>query len=227
MTQTTKMASARARKYSFDLSRYYRTPATQVSLSLVLSIFLVTFFVLVALRPTFVTITKLKTKIETSEKTLTQLTNKAQALEQAASVWEQIQPAITYLDSGIPQNGPMYQALTKSLEVIGNEAGVEITSLLLGPGLLYSETIDAYSGSAQEVVEMEMTTRVVGSFTQSLEFLKKLLQMNRLVGLEAVTIMKESSVTSDSQVGMSITGTVQYLANPTLLNKAVGAKGAK
>ena len=40
MTQETKLARARAKKYSLDLSRYYRKPSTQVSLSIVLSVFI-------------------------------------------------------------------------------------------------------------------------------------------------------------------------------------------
>jgi len=225
MTQKTKMASSRARKYSLDLSRYYRKPSTQVSLSIVLSFFIVAFFLLVAIKPTLVTITKLKLEIEESETTLVKLTAKVESLTQAARVWETIQPALPYVKTSIPQEGVEYNKLTKSIEILAQESGVEITSMTLGESLLYSQILEVYAGKNQEVVEMPITIRVVGSFPQTLGFMESVLKLDRLMGVESVTVNREVKGIDASVVGMAINGNVQYLANTKMLNKAINPEG--
>lgn len=223
--QETKLASARARKYSLDLSRYYRNPSTKVSLSIVLSVFIVIFFILVAIKPTFVTIAKLNVEIEESEKTLTQLIAKTDALIQAASVWESLQPSIPYVKASIPRSGPEYAKLTKTIEVLALESGVGITSLTVGESLLYSQATNVFEGREQEVIEVPLTVRVIGEFAQVLDFLEEMLKVDRLVGLESVTINREVEGADSTTVGLAMTGNVQYLANSKILNKILNAEG--
>ena len=64
------------RQYSFDLKHYYRLPATQVSLTIVMSLVIVAIFAVFALRPTLITIVTLRKTILESRKTLQQLQNK-------------------------------------------------------------------------------------------------------------------------------------------------------
>lgn len=224
MTQGTKLASARAKKYSLDLARYYRNASTQVSLSLVLSLFIVAFFILVALKPTFVTIAELTTEIEDTEQTLAALKTKSISLQQASVTWESIQDQLPYVETSIPHESPQYQQITKSMEVLAREAGVEVTSLNLGDALLYSQIIDIYTGREQKVVEMDMAVRVKGNFAQTLAFLEALLEVDRLVKIDSVTMTKEVEGGQDVQIGMSITGAVSYLADEQLLNKSLSVK---
>lgn len=215
------MAASRARKYSLDLSKYYRKPATQVSLSIVLSLFIIAFFILIAIRPTLVTITKLQQEIEESERTLGKLETKVQSLERAAQVWETIKGRVEEVDQAIPQNGPHYQEIALTTEVVANEAGVTLHSLTLGESLLMSQVVDVYTGKKQEVIEMQFTTRVSGSFPQILTYMNNLLDLERIVGVDSVTVSKENVVDEGAQVGMSLSGTVQYLASSNDLKKLI------
>ena len=178
-----------------------------------------------AIKPTLVTITKLKLEIEESETTLVKLTAKAESLTQAARVWETIQPALPYVKTSIPQEGVEYNKLTKSIEILAQESGVEITSMTLGESLLYSQILEVYAGKNQEVVEMPITIRVVGSFPQTLGFMESVLKLDRLMGVESVTVNREVKGIDASVVGMAINGNVQYLANTKMLNKAINPEG--
>jgi len=227
MTQATKTATARARRYSLNLSQYYRKPSTQVSLSVVLSIFIITFFILVALRPTFTTIATLNTEIEQSTKTLQQLSTKSKSLEQATRLWEEIQADLPFVEVSIPQNSPSYESLSKSIELVASEAGVEITSVSVGSALLYSGVVNVYEGRDQSVVEMDLSIRVTGGYANTMDFLQKILSVDRLIGVSSVTINRESATASDSQVGMAITGTVQYLGDSAKIESVTNAGGKK
>ncbi|KKU45346.1 MAG: hypothetical protein UX62_C0037G0005 [Microgenomates group bacterium GW2011_GWA2_46_7] len=59
--------------YARDLRRYYRMPATQMSLTVVLSLFIMAVFIVLALRPTIVAIVKLQKTIVEARKTVEQL----------------------------------------------------------------------------------------------------------------------------------------------------------
>ncbi len=69
-------------KYSRDLSKYYKLPLVKVSLTLVLSIFVITLFLGLALRPTLISITSLIKTIEESKKTYQSLQEKIDNLFQ-------------------------------------------------------------------------------------------------------------------------------------------------
>jgi len=221
MIQKTKIAKARMKKYSLDLSRYYRKSSTKMSLSVVLSVIIVAFFLLVAIRPTLIIITKLNREVKESEKTLIQLQAKAEALDQASHVWETIQLALPYVKTSIPTMGVEYNKLSKSIEVIAVESGVSITGLTIGKTLLFSQTLDVFTGKNQDVVTTPFTIRVVGGFPQTLKFLESTLSMDRLIEVTSVTINREVEGDNSTVVGLALSGKVQYLANPNLLNKAI------
>lgn len=219
------MASARARRYSMDLAKYYRKASTQVSLSVVLSLFIVAFFIMAALRPTFVTIAKLNTEIEDTEQTLNSLKTKSAALVKAAQVWEEIQPQLPYVEASIPQDGPYYERITKAIELLATEAGVELVNVNLDKALLYSQVVNIYTGRKQAVIELPTEVRIRGGFLETLSFLEALLTIDRLYKVESITMSKEVESGQSIQVGMTISGTTSYLADQDLLNKTLKVGG--
>jgi len=229
MKQKVKESQGRMRQYSLNLARYYRNPMTQVSLSLVLSLFIAAFFVLVAMRPTFVTIASLNTEIAESEKILHQLTTKALALQQAAQVWDGMQESVAVIEDSIPSDGPEYQSLTRVLEVIAVESDVGLASVSIGEGMLRSQILDPYSGRDRAVVPIDFTVRVSGDYPGVMAFFGNLIEIGRLVTIDSIAVTKETAQgLQESLIGMSITGTVQYLADPAqLVGVAVTKKGGR
>lgn len=206
---------ARYKKYSTDLRRYYRMPAVQASLSVVLSLFISAFFIFLAIRPTLVTITNLNNKIAESDKTLSQLEAKAAILANISKTWDTFEPVIPFVDNTIPADGPRYQALTKSMELLASESSVTLSSENIGDALVYSKIDNPYGGNKRTVVSIPFTIRVSGPYPNIREFFTKLTAMDRLVTIESITFTKDTKIARDEKQGVTftITGDVTYLAD--------------
>lgn len=210
----------RYKKYSTDLRRYYRLPAVQASLSVVLSLFISAFFILLAIRPTLITITTLNSKIEESEKTLDQLEVKANALTSVAKTWSTVEPLLPFIDNAIPTDGPRYQSLTKSMEILASETGVILGSENIGDALVYSKVADPYTGTKRSVITTPFTIRVSGSYPSIREFFTKLTTMDRLVIIEGITFTKDAKAAQEQPgVTFTVSGSVTYLADESKLVK--------
>lgn len=228
MTEKHSSTQLAYRNISANLKRYYRMPSVKTSLTVVLSIFIVAFFIFVAMRPTFVTIAELNKTIEASRQTLKQLENKTASLEKMNQVWEQVQSKEIYVDNNIPSDGPRYGELAKVMEVLAYETGVELTSETVGGALTYSNISDPYSGMNREVISMPFSIRVTGGYLAISKFLERLGSIERLVTLDNLTFTRNTrSSNSTGELTFNISGQVHYLADKTILNPILKLDGGK
>lgn len=225
MSATQQENYARYKKYSTDLKRYYRMPAIQTSLSVVLSIFIISFFIFVALRPTFVTITGLKQTIAESQTTLKKLQTKSASLQRISATWDTILPLQKFVDNSIPADGPRYQAFTKAVEILAVENNVNVASETLGDALTYSKIVDPYSGMNRTVVSLPVSLRVTGEYPQVSAFLTALTSIDRLMSFESISFTKDVKLAS-GETGLSflVSGKIHYLANESQLTVVFPAK---
>lgn len=216
-------------RYTQDLRRYYRLPAVQVSLTLVLSLFVVAIFIVFALRPTIVSIVTLKKTITESTKTLQQLDTKVATLKKVATQLEALKPFLPTFNINIPNEGAMYSPFTSAIEALALQTGTLLESESIGPTLLFSRILSPYTPSRnQSVVELPFTARVTGNYPAVFEFLSKLLLMERVVAVESVTITKETGAKSSSaMIALNISGSAYYLADEAQLLKSMPEKGKK
>lgn len=224
MNTSTKQQYGRYRQYSVNLMKYYRVPAVQKSLSLVLSIFISAFFVTLAIRPTLIAITKEKQTISESEKILVQLRAKTAALQKASIVWESIQPMRPQIEASFPSSGPDYPAITKSIEILAIESAVTISGESLGEALIYSSIIDPYSGKKRVVVEMPYSVKAEGNYLQLMSFLDQILNMNRVFKIESLGIGEDVTKANidSSGLSLSLSGHIYYVANQEQLSTIFG-----
>lgn len=210
-------------RYSQDLRRYYRMPAVQVSLTLVLSLFVMAIFIVFALRPTIVTIVTLKKTIAESEKIRQQLSVKMTNLQKASVQFELLKPILPMLNTTIPNNGAEYLPLTTAIEILARQTGTQLESESLGPTLLFSRIISPFIPSKdQSVVELPFTARVIGSYPNISAFLTKLLSMERIIIIESVTITRETgSKEENTNVALNISGSAYYLADKVQLEESI------
>lgn len=219
MNVSLKQRYGRYKQYSTNLAKYYRVPSIQVSLSIVLSIFVSAFFILVAIRPALIAITELKQNITESEKILKQLQTKTEALQKVSKIWEQIQSMQTQIEASFPSDGPNYQTITESVEVLAKESGVIISSESLGGALTYSTIIDPYSGKKRTMIEMPFSIRVKGGYQEITNFLEQILGMSRVLGVENISFEKDIAKENlGLSISLNITGQFHYLANEEMLN---------
>jgi len=218
------------RRYQLDLRRYYRIPSVRVSLGIVLSLFIIAFFLIFAIRPTFATIAKLYKEIEESQKTLTTLEAKVKSLIKANDLMTKITPLLEKIDAGIPTSEAGVQDLAASIEAMAAQAGVSVESVTVGESLLNSTIAKPYAADKKgEVIELPYTIRVSGTFHNCMQMLQNMFRIARIASIENVSISKEGTkkqVTTIS-TGMTITGQAYYVANKNLIEKAMPETKAK
>ncbi len=221
--------STTTQRYSQDLRKYYRLPAVQVSLALVLSLFVTAVFIVFALRPTITSIVTLQKTITDSEKTLKLLDTKVNALQKAANQLEVIKPSLSKINTTIPNEGAMYSPITQAIEILALQSGVKIESESLGPTLLFSRILSPFKpDKKQSVVALAFTARVSGNYLSINTFLTKLLTMERIVSVDSATITREvGTKTTGAGVSLNIAGNAYYLADEAQLNKAMPEKKGK
>jgi len=213
-------------KYSQDLRRYYRMPSVQTSMTLVLSLFVVSFFIIFALRPTILSIVSLKKDIAESQKTLKTLVVKVENLQKASVELDKIRPFLLTLNNEIPNNGARYSPLVSVVEQLATSSLVQLESESLGPTLLFSRVLSPFAlNIGQNIVVLPFTVRVVGTYPNTYDFLRKLVSLERIIAIESVTVSREStSKNSSGLVALNIMGNAYYLADEELLNKAMEIK---
>ena len=194
-----------------------------MSLTVVLSLFIMAVFIVLALRPTIVAIVKLQKTIVEARKTVEQLERKVGGLEKAASQLEMIKEALPTLNTSITNNGAGYDPLNPQIELLASQAGVQLQGESMGPTLLYSRVITPFTPKKdQGVVSLPLSIRVTGNYQTVIVFLTQLLKMERVVGVNAVVITKESGSRGENvSVAMSIAGEAYYLANEAQLKAAL------
>ncbi len=209
--------------YTQDLRRYYRMPAVQVSLTLVLSFFVIALFIGFALRPTIVSIVTLKKTIEESNKTSQLLSAKVKSLQLVATQLDELKPILPSINVYIPNNGARYSPFAMNIETLANQIGVQLDSESMGPTLLFSRILSPFTPSKKQVVvALPFTIRVSGNYEKVLSFLNKLLLTGRIVIVESVTITREvSSEVEGSMVALNLSGNAYYLADENQLKKVM------
>lgn len=210
--------------YTRDLNKYYRQPVTQVTLAVVLSLFVMTIFIVFALGPTLEAITTLQRTIAGSRTTLQQLDLKVNNLQKASTQLGAIKANLTDLNNGIPNHGAESGTFASEVEQLAAGAGVTIESGSTGATLLYSNILAVFTpDKSQSVVPLPYTLRVIGTYPATYTFLSQLMTLQRIVSVDSVTITKqaiENKVTTES-VAMDISGSVYYLASADQLKQAL------
>ena len=218
------------KRYTQDLRRYYRMPVVQASLTVVLSLFVISVFLIFALRPTIVSIVALKKTIAESKTTIEQLDRKITNLQQASNQLDTDKALLSSVNMTIPNTGAEYSPLVSAVETLANLNGVKIENDSLGSTLLFSHILTPFTPNKDEIVEpLSFSVRVVGGYTNVATFLSQLLSMERLIMVDSVTLAKETSTkTGAVTVSLSLAGKAFYLADDAQLQKSLEIpKGTK
>ncbi|MFZ2199604.1 MAG: type 4a pilus biogenesis protein PilO [Microgenomates group bacterium] len=220
-------------RYTQDLKRYYRIPAVQSSLTVVLSFFVIAVFISFALRPTLVSIATLKTNIAESGKIAKILEAKVTNLQTAATQLEAIKPMLPTIDRSIPNNGVKYGDFINSIEAIAAQTGTKLDAESLGASLLFSRLVSPYNPDKdQSVLSLQFNVNTVGTYSQINEFLTLLLSMERIIAVESVNISPQSAKSGTTPNGsvplkLEVTGQTFYLADQAQITKILEEKKGK
>lgn len=216
--------------YQNDLRRYYRLPAVQVSLTIVLSLFVVAIFIVFAISPTINSIVSLRKTINESKKTLVLLDKKVVDLQRANMQLETLNLALPALNASIPNTSAGYSEFYTSIEALARQNGVVLESETLGATLLTSRILSPFEPSkSQSVIALPFSLRVTGAYPNVSLFLANLLAMERVVMIDSATITREAGPKNTSAiVALNVSGNAYYLADEAQLKKSMPeSKGKK
>jgi Tfp pilus assembly protein PilO len=186
LTRNPHAERVRYNYYYQRLWRYYQKPAIKVSLSLLLTIFAVTFFAAFAIRPTLNTIAELLRKIEDQKEVSAKLEKKMAALSSLQSEYTVIQENQNVLEAAMPPNED-YQNLFMQLEAVAAANALPIYSLNVTSA--QDSSVQAMAQPRNEVpqypsVNFSLVTQ--GTYEQLKPFLSDVTRLARLMKVESI-----------------------------------------
>lgn len=182
----------------------YQKPEIKASTEVILSVFASLFLVLMAIRPTLVTVAELKKKIEDQTLVETKLDTKIKKLIQARRQLDENEDLLPLLERTVPE-GYTYANLAKKIEIVAVETGVEIESLVFSSVVVSSDdesTDKKDSGQGRmtknrewvngksTVKEFTVHFSVVADELYVVDFLKKIENLDRVLTISTIDITK-------------------------------------
>ena len=197
----------------------YQRPEIRVSTEVILSVFASVFLIMMAVRPTLVTVAELRKKIEDQSLVKTKLDTKIKRLIEAQKQLEENEAVIPLLDRAVPDDYT-YANLAKKIEIVALETGVEIESLSFSSAVIVSEDEGKKKSSKDDdhkewvdgrykVKEFTIRFVVVAGEQPVLSFLKKMEGLDRVMNItmvDMVSVKKRGSLKKEIQVSGELSG---------------------
>jgi Tfp pilus assembly protein PilO len=175
--------------------------------SLIFSLITIAIFSYYALRPTVTTIFSLQKSIAEQTAIMNTLKEKVGALVSGKQNYENIpQPVKNKLENLVPDS-PALPALINSLNSAAQTAQASISGIQINPVTL--ENQETQLSKTAPINEIDFSFSTEGSFADLMKVLTTLKRSDRLITISSVNF----SQTTDSPLGMSVTGKAYYLKN--------------
>ena len=179
MNQNTLFTTKKQKELTAALNKFYQNPGVKVSLELLLSVFFVVVLVMVAIRPTLVTMTELTKEINEKEEIDQKLPKKIAALSSAQATLLNLQDKLPLLDEALPEKINIVHYL-KIIEYEASNHDLTITGIGVPelPGQTNSQTPkgNKKTTSQQKTGEkiLNVSVTVDGSYKDIRNFIKAL-----------------------------------------------------
>ena len=205
-----------ALQYKNSLTRYRRylqttrsQPAMQASLWLILSLILVIGLLVMALKPTLITISGLMGQIDQRRQLAVQLDEKIRTVKKALSLLDEERPQFELMDEGLPTVSD-WEILALALEGTAIQTGVNLTSVSFDPitlsGERYTSTAKKIRVIPEGMEDVGFSVTGTGEYTQIRNWLISLENQRRVVAIRRVKISKEET----GELTVTVDGAVAY-----------------
>ena len=205
----------RYRSFFLDIYRvYYQRPDLKIYLELLLSLAVVSFFGVFALRPTVLTILELISQNRAKEETLNKMDEKIQNLNTAVSLFNQEAVKIALLETAVPETAAP-DNFVRQFEGLTKRHNVNILGLAIGEVILLgSKEKPKRRGSdleelPQDAGELSFSFSVSGDFATLNNLLADLNNMRRPVKIDSA-IYNSSETESGNILVLIVSGRTPY-----------------
>lgn len=198
----------RYRQYYGNLRKIYERPIVKVSFFVLLSFVTVTFFSLLAIRPTLTTIGLLVREIEDKRADDAALDKKIATLNSLQGVLGGLGGELNLVENVLPPQ-PAADRLMQVFEYVAAQNQVTIVAATIDP----ENVLTSQRSGGEEVAEVPLALTVGGEFTQVKDFLETIERLDRIIVLDEVMML--SSAQSLQRQGFSVvaelTGTALFV----------------
>ncbi|HVZ12761.1 MAG TPA: type 4a pilus biogenesis protein PilO [Patescibacteria group bacterium] len=147
---------------------------------LILTLLAVSFFGFFAIGPTLSTITNLNKQYDDNMVVYNALNQKLSNLRSLDSQYQQLQGSLDQIYSAIPK-GPEIPKLTRQLENLAKDDGVQITNLVFGTVEIFPNT-----NTVTPIYSFTFTLDISGNDSQVNSFVADAINFDRIVGVEKI-----------------------------------------
>lgn len=183
----------------------------------IMSLVLLIVLLVLALRPTLVTISGLFGQIEQQEIISARLDDKILSLRKAISEMEAVEPDLQVLSDAIPDQ-PNWDVLAGELYKAATESGLDITSVSIekiptSPIEPVSDQIQATSLVPKGLISIRFSLSAIGTEEQITNALMMIEKMKRLALFPNVAIEEDK----DGRLNLTVSGEASYIPEMYLL----------
>lgn len=197
------------------LNHFYKNPVAKVSLELFLTIGLVLFLAIFAIKPTVLTMSELIKEIENKQKLEKQLTQKIAALQTAQTEYLSIESMLPMLDEAIPSSPEIIKS-AKIIEKVAADNKVIIKSMsIVELPLNTGENIPFTQKSKQNLT---FSLSISGDYISIRNFAETLRNSRKSYVIESVTFELEEDK-GNKKLNANITINVPYFGVDTAKTK--------
>lgn len=195
-----------SRRYFVSIKRITQTTKIRSFTWLSVTIFTITFFLIVAIRPTLVTIAKLNKEIKDKTQASKELQKKIDSIVAAQDIYARNSDNLTLLDEAFPEKSE-FPRLAFFFEQIATSSGVVLKNL--GFERIEDVNLKAKDTSSSLALPLNFSVLTNSDYLKLKAFLKESESSRRILKIEAATfslIKKEDSF----ELQLSITGQASF-----------------
>lgn len=193
----------RYKHYYLRLRKIQKQPATQASITVILTLLMISFFGLFAIKPTAITIAKLIKQLKDDRKTNEILTDKVTNLTKLQHNYQSIEDDLVYLNRSLPEKADF------------NRLAREINYLAFNHDLILSSaTFEKFEIIAAEnnnqSHNLKFSLSVAGDFINIKKFISDLENLDRIVQVKSVGLTTQTNI-SNAQIQANFNSQAYWL----------------
>ena len=199
----------RKKQVAVLLEQFYSNPVAKVSMELFLTVGLVVFLALFAIKPTLLTMSDLLKEIEDKQELDGQLSKKVAALGSAQSIYLDLEDRLEVLDAAIPSDPQTIKTL-KMIEKIATDNSVVLGSVSLDE-VPESTSVEGDNFDSLTRQSFTISVTAIGSYNSIKNFVSDLQNSQRTFIVDSV-IFRISDSRGDKQLRASLSLQAPYFA---------------
>jgi len=199
-------------------ARFYQSlakdPLARMSVEFIATVFFIVVLFIVAIRPSFVTISKIQNSLDLLNTFNSSLLTKIDTLKKLTILYQNNKQKFDLLDTAIPQQ-PDFSVLEKQIRYLVNQNNFEILSLtftqipLIGSVDNDIKNTDNLANDASNTITFNLAAS--GDYESIKNFISQLQTLNRLVTIQNFTISQ--SMTNTNELNFALSVVVYYGIN--------------